>query len=97
MKKVLLTATAILSLSAGGAFAFGFHSGTSTTSNFATAPGSGPRVLTPRGSVAVTGSMGQTQTTLSAHGVQGVMTNNGNGTSTIMGANGRMTTVMTPR
>ncbi len=98
MKKLLSTAAAILSLYAGSAFAYAMHSGTSnTTSGFATSPGYGQRVLSPRGSVVVTGSMVQTQTTLSARGVQGIMTENGNGTSTIMRANGSTTTVMTPR
>jgi hypothetical protein len=97
VKNILPIAAAILSLSAGSAFAFGVQSGTSTTSGSVTSPGIGQRVLTPRGSVAVTGNTGQTQTTLSARGVQGIMTNNGNGTSTIMGANGSVRTVVTPR
>ena len=92
MKKVFLIAAAILSLSAESAFALGVNPGTSTT------PNAGRIVLTLRGSVVTTGRVGRMQTTtLPGGGGQGILMDNGNGTSTLIGPNGTTTTMATPR
>jgi hypothetical protein len=58
----------------------------------------GQSVLTGRGQVVTTGHVGQLQTTtLPGGGGQGILMNNANGTSTLIGANGAVTTLSTPR
>jgi hypothetical protein len=92
MRKILPIAAAILSLSAGHSFALGFDSGASTNPQF------GRPVVMPRGAVVTTGHIGRMQTTtLPNGGGTGILTNNGNGTSTLLGSNGTITTVPTPR
>ncbi len=92
MTSALPIAVAILCLSCGGAFALGLHSDTSADSQFARI------VPTSRGAVVTTGRIGQMQTTtLPSGGGEGILTNNGNGTSTLVGSNGGITIVPTPR
>jgi len=91
MKKYLPIAAAILALSAGPSFAFGFHSGTSGSADH------GQMFMTPRGPVMTTGRMGRVQTTtLPGSGGQGMLVNNGNGTSTLLVPGGAPETLATP-
>jgi hypothetical protein len=93
MKKYLPIAAAILSLSAGSAFAQGFNSGTSGGLD------QGQTLMTPRGGpIVTTGHVGQMQTTtLPGSAGQGLLTNNGNGTSTLIVPGGMPETLATPR
>ena len=92
MKKYLSIAAAILSLSAGPSFAFGLNSGTSGSLN------PGQTVLTPRGPIVATGRIGQMQTTtLPGSAGQGMLMDNGNGTSTLIVPGGAPETLATPR
>lgn len=94
MKRALIIAAAILSLSAENSFAVGFNTGAGTST---TIPNPGPIVMTPRGSVAMTGHVGRMMTTTLPGGGQGILMQNGNGTSTLIGSNGTSTVVATPR
>jgi hypothetical protein len=62
-------------------------------------PGAGTTVQTPNGPVTTTGPIGGTgmQTTTQPGGGQGILIPNGNGTSTLIGPNGSVTTVPTPK
>lgn len=95
MNRLLLTA-AMLSLTA--VTSFGSLPG--GTSSFGRSPGldRGQSVLTGRGQVVTTGREGGFQTTtLPGGGGQGILMNNANGTSTLIGSNGAVTTLLTPR
>ena len=97
---LLITAAAILSLSAGTSFAQSLNSpaGSSLNGGIAAAPRAGQAVFTPRGPAFTTGSVGRMQTTtLSGGAGQGLLTNNGNGTSTLIAPGGIVTTIPTPR
>src|ERR1700712_782658 len=97
---LLITAAAILSLSAGTSFAQSLNSpaGSSLNSGIAAAPRAGQAVFTPRGPAFTTGSVGRMQTTTLPGGAgQGLLSNNGNGTSTLTGPGGIVTTIPTPR
>jgi hypothetical protein len=92
MKKYLPIAAAILGLSAGPSFAFGLNSGTSGGLDY------GQMVTTPRGPIVTTGRVGQMQTTtLPGFGGQGMLMDNGNGTSTLIVPGGAPETLATPR
>jgi len=93
MKKYLPIAAAILSLSAGPAFALGFNSGTSGGLD------QGQTLMMPRGGpIVTTGRIGQMQTTtLPGSAGQGLLMNNGNGTSTLIMPGGMPETLATPR
>jgi hypothetical protein len=80
MKKYLPIAAAILSLAAGPGFAQGFNSGTSGGLY------QGQTMMMPRGgTIVTTGRIGQMQTTtLPGSAGQGLLMNNGNGTSTLV-------------
>jgi hypothetical protein len=92
MKKYLAIAAAILISSAGPSFAFGFSPGTS--SGF----GRGEMTTTSRGPIMTTGRVGQLETTtLPGSAEQGLLMNNGNGTSTLIVPGGASQTVVTPR
>jgi hypothetical protein len=82
MKIVALTAAAVLGLSAGSAFAQSLngHAG-------------GQTLFTPRGPVFAAGPSGGVQTAIMPGGATGIVSNNGNGTSTITTPNGQLTTV----
>jgi hypothetical protein len=55
-------------------------------------------IFTSRGAAVATGHFGNLQTTtLPGNGGVGILTNNGNGTSTLTGPNGIPTAVPTPR
>jgi hypothetical protein len=55
-------------------------------------------VATPRGPVVTTGTIGDMQTTtLPRAAGQGLLINNGNGTSTLIGQGGTVMTVPTPK
>ena len=96
MKTLLLTTAAVLSLSAGSAFALspnGAFIGGAPTSL-----GAGQAVITGQGPVFTTGRVGNMQTTtLPGEPGVGLLTNNGNGTSTLTGPGGFISTVPTPR
>jgi hypothetical protein len=63
-----------------------------------TAPGAGQAMFTARGPAITTGNVGGMQTTTLPGGAgQGLLRNNGNGTSTLTGPGGSSTTVPTPR
>ena len=94
MNRLLLTA-AMLSLTAVTSFG-SLPGGTS----FGRSPAfdRGESVLTGRGQVVTTGRDGQFQTTtMPGGGGQGILMNNANGTSTLIGPNGAVTTLATPR
>jgi hypothetical protein len=92
MKKYLPIAAAILIASAGPSFAFGFSPGTS--SGF----GRGEITTTSRGPIVTTGRIGQMETTtLPGSAGQGLLMDNGNGTSTLIIPGGAPQTVVTPR
>ena len=102
MKTVLIATAAFIAISHGTSFAkssgsFAGHSGWNVPvqSNF-DSTGVGRSVLTPRGFVVTTGRVGDMMTTTLPGGGQGLMTNNGNGTSTLISP-GSMTTVPTPQ
>jgi hypothetical protein len=60
--------------------------------------GRGQVVATPRGNVITTGRVGNVQTTtLPNGGGQGMLINNGNGTSLLLAPDGAVTAVPTPR
>jgi hypothetical protein len=90
MNKLVLMA-AMLSLTTGGL---------TTGTSFGRSPSfdRGQAVMTGRGSVVTTGHVGQFQTTtMPGGGGQGILMNNANGTSTLIGSNGTVTTLATPR
>ncbi len=90
MNRLVLMA-AILSLTTGG-LTTGTSFGHSTTLDH------GQSVLTGRGQIVTTGRVGQLETTtLPSGGGQGILMNNANGTSTLIGSNGAITTLPTPR
>ena len=61
-------------------------------------PPSGGAIFTPRGPGFLTGpARGGVQTTILPNGGQGILENNGNGTSTLTGPNGLVSVVPTPR
>ncbi len=104
MKTLLLTIAAVLSVSAGSAFGQSLNSfaGSSSnamfTSGVPTLPDAGQVVVTGRGPVFTTGRIGSMQTTTLPGGAgEGLLMNNGNGTSTLTGPGGFVTTVPTPR
>jgi hypothetical protein len=99
MKKLsLVTMAAILSLSAGTAFAQSYKTLAPPLSGSGSAAHAGQGVVTPRGPVFTTGQFGNMQaTTLPDEAGQGFLVNNGNGTSTLTGPGGVVTTVPTPR
>ena len=101
MRTLLLTTAAVLSVSAGGAFGQSLGGVAGSPSNGAVGggvPTLGQPVLTGRGPVFTTGGFGGTQTTTLPGGAgQGLLMNNGNGTSTLTGPGGLVTTVPTPR
>jgi hypothetical protein len=93
MRKSLMVAAAVLSLAAGvSQHALArpldgrMHSG----------PDGGQTVMTGRSQVVTTGHVGNTYTTTLPGGGEGLLTNNGNGTSTLVGP-GTTMTVPTPR
>jgi hypothetical protein len=104
MKTLLLaTAAAVLSLSAGTSFGQSLNSTAGGSLNggliggVPTAPEAGQTVFTPRGPVFTTGHVGGAQTTTLPGGAgQGILMNNGNGTSTLTGPGGMVTVVPTP-
>jgi hypothetical protein len=90
MKRYLPIALAILGLSAGPSFALGLHFGTSGDV--------GQMVMTPRGPIVTTGRVGRMQTTtLPGSGGEGLLMDNGNGTSTLIVPHGAPQMVQTPR
>jgi hypothetical protein len=92
MKKYLPIAAAILMLSAEPSFALGFSSGMSSGLN------PGRMVITPRGPVVTTGRVGQMETTtLPGSAGQGLLMDNGNGTSTLIVPGAPSETVATPQ
>jgi hypothetical protein len=97
MKKYLPIAAAILMASTAPSFALGFSSGTSfggTSSGF----NPGRMVMTSRGPIVTTGRVGQMETTtLPGSAGQGLLMDNGNGTSTLLVPGGAPQTVVTPR
>ncbi len=104
MKTLLLATAAVLSLSAGTSFGQSLNSPAGSSLNGGiiggapTAPAAGQTVLTPRGPAFTTGHFGGVQTTTLPGGAgQGLLMNNGNGTSTLTGPGGAVTTVPTPR
>lgn len=104
MKNLLLATAAVLSLSAGTSFGQSLNSSAGSpwidgfNGGAPTAPGAGQTVLTPRGPAFTTGHVGGMQTTTLPGGAgQGLLMNNGNGTSTLTGPGGAVTTVPTPR
>lgn len=101
MKALLLATTAVLSLSAGTSFGqslSGFAASSPSGGLAGGAPAAGQTVLTPRGPAFTTGQVGGIQTTTLPGGAgQGLLMNNGNGTSTLTGPGGLVTTVPTPR
>jgi hypothetical protein len=91
MNKLVVLTAAMLSLTTGGLTA-----GTS----FGRSPAldHGQSVFTGRGTVVTTGHVGQFQTTtMPGGGGQGLLMNNANGTSTLIGSNGAVSTFATPR
>lgn len=74
------------------AVALGLCAGTGLAQAQSAPPGA-QTLFTPRGPAIVTGRPGGVQTAILPQGGTGVVTNNGNGTSTIVGANGQVTTV----
>ena len=101
--KRALAILAIAAIPAGAAFAAG---GGNANGGFnggfvgAGSPnrGAGQTVFTSHGPVITTGGAGSYQTTTPARGAgQGQLMNNGNGTSTLTGPGGAVTTVPTPR
>jgi hypothetical protein len=83
---LLLALAAIVIGPAGAAFARSPH------------PSGGTHTLaTPRGSAVVTGQSSGVQSALLPGGGTGIVTNNGNGFSTITGANGQVTTMPSQR
>jgi hypothetical protein len=87
MKSSILITAAVLGLSAGAAPAVPLQS-----------PPAGQAILTSRGPVITTGRAGTVQTTtLPGGGGQGLLFNNGNGTSTLTGPSGFVSVVATPR
>lgn len=101
VKTLLLATAAVLSLSAGTSFGQALNSsaGSSPSGGLTGgAPAAGQAVLTPRGPAFTTGQVGDMQTTTLPGGAgQGLLMNNGNGTSTLTGPGGLVTTVPTPR
>ncbi len=96
MKTLLLTTAAVLSLSAGSAFALSPNG--AFIGGAPTFLGAGQPILTGRGPVFTTGRVGDMQTTTLPGGAgEGLLMNNGNGTSTLTGLGGSVTTVPTPR
>lgn len=92
MRSILLAAAAVLTLSSGNAFALRWNSAPSISHD------SGQTVLTPRGPIVTTGRLGQMQTTtMPGVGGQGLLMDNGNGTGTLIGSNGTITSVQIPR
>lgn len=87
----LIAAITLLGLGIGSAFA--------GDGNLSLAgPTSGQSVLTSRGPAFVTGNLGSlATTTLPGSGGQGLLMNNGNGTSTLLTTGGIPQTVATPR
>jgi hypothetical protein len=101
---LLIAAAATLSLSAGTSFGQSLNSSAGSSLNggltggASPAPRTGQAMLTPRGPAFTTGNFGNMQTTTLPGGAgQGLLTNNGNGTSTLIGPGGAVTTVPTPR
>ena len=82
MKQTVVMAMIAAALSAGTAFAQAPHSSLGTHTLF-----------TPRGTAVITGQSSGVQSAIMPGGGTGVVMNNGNGTSTITGANGLVTTV----
>jgi hypothetical protein len=94
----LITTAAILSFSAGTAFAQSYKTLATPMFGGGSAAHAGEALLTPRGPVFTTGQFGTMQTTTLPGGAgQGFLVNNGNGTSTLTGPGGIVTTVPTPR
>ncbi len=97
MKMLLIVAAAVLSLSAGTSSGQSLNSSAGSSLNGGT-PGVGQAVLTPSGPAFITGQFGSMQTaTLPGGAGEGLLMNNGNGTSTLTGPGGDVTTVPTPR
>ena len=100
MNRLLLVTAAVLTLSAGASFGQSLNT-TGENSNLGgvrTAPGASQPVFTSRGPVFTTGQVGGMQTTTLPGGAgQGLLMNNGNGTSTLTGPDGTVTVVPTPR
>ena len=61
------------------------------------APSVGESIETLRGPAAVTGNLGSMATTTLPGGGEGLLMDNGNGTSTLIGPNGALQAVPTPR
>ena len=104
MKTLLLTTATVLSVSTGSAFGQSLNSFAGSSSNGAftggvpTFPDAGQVIVTGRGPVFTTGRVGVAQTTTLPGGAgEGLLMNNGNGTSTLTGPGGIVTTVPTPR
>jgi hypothetical protein len=96
MKTLLLTTAAVLSLSAGSAFALSPNG--AFIGGAPNVPDAGQAVITGQGPVFTTGRLGANQTTTLPGGAgEGLLMNNGNGTSTLTGLGGSVTTVPTPR
>ena len=93
MKKILLATAAVLSLAAGTPLHAAEHSWSGVAHY---RPDAGQTVFTGRSSVVTTGRIGSMQTTTLPGGGGGILENNGNGTSTLIGP-GTITTVPTPR
>jgi hypothetical protein len=93
MKKFIPIAAAVLSLTAGPSFTFGANPGASGALD------QGQTLMMPRGGpIVTTGQVGQMQTTtLPGSAGQGLLTNNGNGTSTLIVPGGMPETLATPR
>jgi hypothetical protein len=104
MRTLLFITAAVLSLSAGTSFGQSLNSSAASSPNGGliggapTAPDTGQAVFTPLGPAFTTGHIGGMQmTTLPGEGGQGLLINNGNGTSTLTGSGGMVTTVPTPK
>lgn len=95
--KFAFAALAIAAIPAAAAFAEGGHEFGGSSGAESANHGAGQTVLTSHGPVVTTGGTdGYQTTTLPGGGGQGLLLNNGNGTSTLTGPHGVTTTVPSP-
>ncbi|MGH3579443.1 MAG: hypothetical protein ACRDU0_18045 [Mycobacterium sp.] len=98
MKATLLACAAFLSLAAQPCLARSLEPVVGSSSYATAAPNAGRAIFTLRGPAVTTGRVGNMQTmALPGGGGVGLLMNNGNGTSTLTGPGGVVTTVPTPR
>ena len=97
MKTTLILSAAVLALVAQRCLARASEQIAANSPFGITTPYAGQTFFTSRGAAVTTGRVGNMQTTILPGGGVGLLMNNGNGTSTLTGPGGIVTTGPTPR